>query len=306
MSVVGQPSIRYHDTATIFCDSGVATEEQVGDSLKEAIKQAEEILGYETNCRYKVNLIVDKDGKYFGFGYIRVSKPEIYWMLLGRNPDGTERIEEYPDPDWVPPSPKQNTENENKSWVERIEEEEAYIQPKIKKNLHPLITVPGYSYDQDQMEHLRDLEKEKGEAADIKNIPSIGYFEISRAYATDPPAGMIRNRICARNVPDWVPIEAFKGIFSPYVSEENRGKKGTIYVGNKEITDTYPIVNFVESNSNNNNNKKSGKIVFVTFDAHSKDAIFCLLMTKKTRIVNPKNKNQKTTLVFMHAYDNQK
>jgi len=296
---MNQNCVRFNDTHTLFIDSGVSNSEQVSECLKKAIKKAEKILGYETNCRFKVNLIVDKDGKYYGFGYIRISEPKIYWMLLARNPDGTERVEEYPDPDWAPPlNPYEGLSmeeiakmNEGKSWVQMAEEEEALIQPKIKKILSPLITIPGYEYKPDQIAHLKELETDPN-----IDIPKIGYFEISRAYATDPPPGTMKNRICARKVPDWIPPEAFKMIFSTYVSDKN--KTATIRVGNKKITDTYPIVNFVET--------KKGRIVFITFDPKTNDAIFCLLMTKKTRIINPSNPEQKTTLIFTHSYDNKK
>ena len=295
---MSQQTIRKNDEHTIFCDTSVATTDQVSSCMKKAIKEAEKVLGYDTNCKYKVNLIVDKEGKYFGFGYIRVSSPKIYWMLLGRNPDGTERVEEYPDPDWVPPenpyeglTEEQIAEkNKGKSWVDLAEEEELLIQPKIKKILPPLVTIPGYEYEPDQIAHLKELEEDNVE------IPKIGYFEISRAYATDPPAGLMKNRICARRVPDWIPAEAFKMIFSTYVSEESKGKKATIKISGKNVTDTYPIVNFVET--------KKGRIVFITFDPKTDDAIFCLLMTKKTRIINPTNPKQKTTLIFTHSYDN--
>jgi len=303
--LTSSPPQRYYDTHSIYCDSGVATESQISECLKQSIKEAEKILGYKTNCKFKVNLIVGKDGEYFGFGYVRVSDPKIYWMLLGRNPDGTERIEEFPDPNWTPPKNKNEglsydeilEKNYKKSWIDLVEEEDAYIQPIITKVLPPLLTIPGYEYDAEQIEHLKELAREKGE----KNleIPKIGCFEISRGYATDPGPGMLKYRICARNVPDWIPLEAFKTIFSFYVSEESKVKKGSVRVGNKEIVDTYPIVNFVES-------KNGTKIIFVTFDNSTRDALFALLMTKKTRIVNPKNPKQKTTLIFMHAFDNTK
>ena len=301
MSILStQPTIKFNDNHTIFCDTSVATSSQVSECLKNAIEEAENILGYKTNCKFNVNLIVDKDGKYFGFGYIRISEPKIYWMLLGRNPDGSERFEEYPDPNWVsPPNPNEGLteeeiqeKNKGKSWIQYAEEEEAFIHPMVKNILPPLVTIPGYLYEEDQISHLKELEENI-------EIPKNGFFEISRAYATDPPAGMLKNRICSRRVPEWIPIEGFKAIFSSYVSQESKGKKGKIYVGNKEISDTYPIVNFVDS-------KKGGRIVFITFDPQTHDAIFCLLMTKKTRIINPNNPEQKTTLIFMHAFDNQK
>jgi hypothetical protein len=299
-------------------ESGVATQEQVAECMKKAIADAEKILKVKNSCKFKVNLIVDKEGKYFGFGYIRVSNPKVYWMLLGKNPDGSERVEEKLDPNWkMPENPNANLtfdeileKNRNKTWYDISKEEEQFVQPKIKVVLPPLVTIPGFHYDKDQIAHLKDLaredaenENEEGEQEEgeltLKEVPDIGYFEISRAYASDPEPGMLKNRLCARNVPDWIPVEAFKGIFSFYVSNESKKDKATIRVGNKEITDTYPIVNYVES-------KNGGRIVFITFDPNTKDAIFALLMTKKTHITNPRNPKQKTTLIFMHAFDNQR
>lgn len=271
-------SIRMHDEHTLYVESGVATEAQVSECLAGAIEQADKVLGYNTKCKFKVNLIVGSDGKYFGFGYIRVSDSKIYWMLLGRNPDGSERFREYLDPNWTPPETPVKS-GEDKSWIDIIEEQDSLIQPKIKEELPPLITIPGYNYDEEQIKHLKELEE-------TEDVPQIGYFEISRAYATEPDKTMIKNRICSRKVPDWIPVEAFKSIFSAYISDN-------------EEKDIYPSVNFVES-------KNGGRIVFITFNPNTNDALFALLMTKKTRIKNPANKNQKTTLIFMHAYDNNK
>jgi hypothetical protein len=292
--LISQSPQRYYDNHSIYCDSGVATESQISGSLRKAIEEAEKILGHSTNCKFKINLLVDKEGKYFGFGYIRISDQKIYWMMLGRNPDGTERIEEYPDPDWKPPLRKDENltsdeileKNSNKAWFELAEEEDAFIQPIIKKVLPPLVTIPGYEYDEEQIKHLKELAEEKGE--ENPEIPKIGFFEISRGYATDPGPKFLKHRLCARNVPDWIPKEAFKGIFSFYVSKEGK--------------ETYPTINFVESKKGAN--RKGEKIVFINFDSSTKDALFALLMTKKTRIINPKNRDQKVTLIFMHAFDN--
>ena len=303
--------VKYMDTYSVFVESGVATMEQVSLCMKNAISDAEKYLKIGNTCKFKVNLIVDKEGKYFGFGYIRVSDPRVYWMLLGKNPDGTERIEERLDDTWkMPANPNEGLsleeildKNKDKSWYDIGKEEDLYIQPKIKTVLPALINIPGFSYDRDQIIHLKELALENDSQVEI---PKIGYFEISRAYATDPEQGMLKHRLCARNVPDWIPVEAFKAIFSFYLTEsggndsKNDGKKKvTVRVGNREVTDTYPIVNFVDS-------KNGGRIVFITFDPNSHDAIFALLMTKKTHIINPKNSKQKVTLIFTHAFDNQK
>ena len=267
---------RFYDTHIIYCDSGVASSSQVSESLKKAIADAEKVLKRTTNCRFKINLLVNREGEYFGYGYIWVSSEEIYWMLLGRNPDGTERIREYPDPNWSPPS-KKEASNGDKNWIDIVEDEDAFIQPMIKEALPPLVTIPGYEYDEEQITHLEELSEDGNE------IPKIGYFEIGRGYAIDAPPGTLRHKICARNVPSWIPENVFKNIFSFYVRDSNND---------------YPKVNII--------NSKKGKIVFISFEPGKKDALFTLLMTKKITIVNPQNKSQKSTLVFTHAFDNKK
>ena len=312
-----EQNVKYMDTYSVYVESGVATQEQVVGCMKKAIADAERILKVKNSCKFKVNLILDKEGKYFGFGYIRVSNPKIYWMLLGKNPDGSERVEERLDSNWKMPvkaneglSIEQILEkNKDRSWFDISKEEDLYVQPKIKVVLPPLVTIPGFLYDKEQIAHLQDLQREEQEEEDEDfdpailekklKVPNIGYFEISRAYASDPEPGMMKNRLCARKVPDWIPAEAFKAIFSFYVSHESTKEKVLHRVGNRNVEDTYPIVNFVES-------KNAGKIVFITFDPNTKDAIFALLMTKKTHITNPSHPDQKTTLIFMHAFDNQR
>ena len=286
---------KYFDNSILYIDSGVANSFQISSCLKIAIAQAEKILGRPTNCRFKINLLVNKEGEYFGYGYIWISSPEIYWMLLGKNPDGSERIEEYPDPDWKPPVREKKENLSGKKWTDLIEEEDAYVQPMIKKVLPPLVTFPGYLYEPDQIAHLKELKMsemqdklqqdksigDKSTGDKSTEIPPMGYFEISRGYAIDAPPGTLRHRLCARNVPNWIPAEVFKTIFSFYLSDRN-GK--------------YPIVNFVDS-------KKGGRNVFITFDPTKKDAIFTLLMTKKTVMINPKNPKQTVTLIFSHAFE---
>ena len=337
MSVKGleiqKPVDQYYDTNTLYIDCGVATESQIAESLKIAINNAQKILAqrekdksinniaekinklkknrkfkdvkkFESKlktirtkslsdfnrekCMYKINLLVTKDGAYHGYGYIRVSSTKIYWMLLGRNPDGSERFEETLDPNWTPPEKTEEKLsfdeiikiNKNKTWADVAEDEEKHIQPVIRKSLDPLITMPGFKYDKEQLKHLKELAVLNEEDPD--SVPDTGYFEISRGYAKEAPSGTIKHRICARNVPNWVPLEAFVTTFKPYVT--NGGDK-------------YPKVNFIQT--------KKGKIVFVNFDPSTTDALFALLMTRKTRLMHPEKKLT-CELIFMHAFENKK
>lgn len=272
---------KVYDTHTLHVLTGVARKDQLIKVLGEAIEQAEEILGRSTNCQYKVNILLTKNGEYYGYGYIYVSSEEIYWMLLGKNPDGSERIEEYPDPNWVKPEvDKSNEINTGKSWFDFVEEEDAYIRPMIKNQLEPLIQIPGYEYDEDQYIHLQNLAKNNPQES--SDVPKMGYFVISRGFARDAEYGKINNVLCCRAVPDWIPMNILKNIFSMYSDN-----------------DEYPIISHI-----NGRKYKKTKIVFIKFDPSTKNAQFALLMTRKLRIKHPTKKHLRCTLILDHAYEN--
>ena len=308
-----KPINQYYDEHTLYIGCGVANENQIAESLKESITNAEKILATKLKkskieklktktskrkeikkleskdlinfrperCRFQINLLVNKDGAYHGYAYVYISDPEIYWMLLGKNPDGSERIEEIPDPDWEPPKELNISSNideiikkeSSKTWGDIVDDEDKYIRPKIRRQLPSLIDIPGYKYNDEQKQHLKDLYPDE-------DIPEMGYFEISRGYACDNPSGTIKNKLCARNVPDWLPKEAFMSRFSRYVTSNDK---------------KYPIIKFI--------NTRKGKLVFVEFDPYSNDSLFALIMNVKSKFVHPETK-QECTLIFSHAFDN--
>ena len=319
--------IKHYDTHTLYITSGVARNDQVYECIKKGVKEGEETLyrellidcfnknGIEFNreltngelknvlkdrglevprkkslkCRITPNVIVDKNGNYFGFGYIHVSKKEVYWMLLGKNPDGTERVREYPDPNWTPPEPKPDLTDDEQSekysfmkWHEIAEEEEQYIQPTIKEQLEPLIKVPGYEYDDIQYEHLQNMAIKEGK--DPSLVPQTGYFEFSRAYSHDVEANKVSNVLCSRQVPDWIPLRAFENVFQPFIRIEGGSNE------EKEMS-----INMIES-------KDGSRTVFVSFNPSTRKAMFVLLMTRKVTIKHPTNPELECVLIFDHAY----
>jgi hypothetical protein len=187
---------------------------------------------------------------------------------------------------------------ENMTWYEMVEEEDKYVHPIIKKVLEPLMALPGYKYDEIQYKHHQEIAKSEGK--DPSTVPDTGYFELSRAYARNVESGKICNVLCARKVPSWIPPGVFKNIFRPYASD-NTTEINRIIINQdgseEEIKDTYPYVNLIEGK------KDSGRIVFVTFDPDTKDAIFALLMTRKVKIIHPKNPDLECVLIFDHAYE---
>ena len=237
-----------------------------------------------------VNLIMRRDGSYFGFGYIRVSNEKVHSMLLGKNPDGEERINEYEDPNWIPPLPKsihEDTDMDGWTWFEMDQDVRKYMHPTITEELKSLTTIPGYEYNKIQFQHLQDLAVKEGN--DPSSVPKIGHFEISQAYVKRVDSGKMPNVLCARKVPDWFREMEFKNRFKRYASDPRK----RVLTKDKKM-DSYPMINLIKKNNAN--------IAFITFDPAGKDASFSLLMTRKVTI-NTRN-NKSCSFIFDHAYEN--
>ncbi len=211
-------------------------------------------------------------------------------MLLGKNPDGEERINEYEDPNWIPPLPKsihEDTDMDGWTWFEMDQDVRKYMHPTITEELKSLTTIPGYEYNKIQFQHLQDLAVKEGN--DPSSVPKIGHFEISQAYVKRVDSGKMPNVLCARKVPDWFREMEFKNRFKRYASDP----KKRVLTKDKKM-DSYPMINLIKKNNAN--------IAFITFDPAGKDASFSLLMTRKVTI-NTRN-NKSCSFIFDHAYEN--
>ena len=272
---------KYYDKHTLHVKSGVAYDSQLTESLTLALQEAERILGRKLDSEFKVNIIVGRNGKLYGLGYIWVNSEEVYNTLIGKNPDGTERYESILDPNWKKPDIDYDEAMEKieekylSSWADFSEAEEEldkqYSPQYIKIQLPPIVQLPGYNYDVDQLEHVKSL------AIDKVLAPTKGYFHISPAYVEDLEEKYCPHILCSRDVPTWIKEEHIKHAFTPYASDShtiiNRKIRGT------KFTDTYPFVTINEN-----------RVAFVTFDSKTHDAQFALLMMRKvvfTKIHKP-------------------
>lgn len=283
----------YHDQHTLYVKSGVAYNSQLLDCMKRAIENVSQLLNRTIKCQYQANLIVGRNGKYYGYGYMFVTNPEVYYMLIGKNPDGTDRVAYDADINWkVPDKPLETSLAEiptHGSWADMTEEEERitelYTCPKIKRELPPLMELPGYDYDEEQSEHLRQVALTEG---NTDPIPRKGYFQISPASVRDVDERFCPNVLCSRDIPTWMSEFYLKQQFSPYASD--RVTSVTRKIKRKIIMDTYPFVTINDS-----------RVTFITFNPATRDAQFALLMTKKMTLTS--NKGDKCTLVFNHSFN---
>ena len=156
------------NNCTLYVNTGVAHAYQIEGIFQEVIERAKtmpEIFGSDFECDAKVNVVRRHSGEYMAYAFVDLTDPKLYYALIGCNVDGTERAEYIEDPNWTPPStsPPVSTGGwvPGKSWADDDDEPIVIVPPqapKIRRELPPLITLAGYNYDKQQMEHLQTKE----------------------------------------------------------------------------------------------------------------------------------------------------
>ena len=316
---------QYYDTHTLYVQTGKATHEQLSRSIAQAVDEVSQELDRNIECRFKINIVKDREGNSYGFAFVFLTNPEVYHMLLGRNPEGTDRVEYHEDPSWVAPEPEEvetpEPEPTNKTdsvtvddwtsmsspwsmtgyscWADMADDEEdeemqllerqsKYTAPKVRVELPTLMTLPPYNY-----ETYNDSNQK---------VENVGYFGVSPAYVTDMDSKYSCNVLRARDVPTWINESDIKREFSAFSSDQDTVVERTIKGIKKR--DTYPFVNIVEDTHRRRGEEPaSSRIVFITFDPFTKDAQFALHMMKKTSIKKKiSGKSRLATLVFNHSF----
>lgn len=285
--------ISFTDHHTLLVKSGIGTNEQLEGVIRKSIKHFEEHFHRKFPCFLKTNLIMGRNGRFYGFGYLYVSNPEIYYLLLGLNPDGSERIEYINDPLWK--SPEKDLDDAideivyiGTSWADWADQEDEvrkkYECPQIKKILPPLTIDLSFFYTPEQKELISSLAREKN--FPLPSIPDKGVFTLSPAQVYELDENYSPNVLCCREVPKWMNDNDLKKIFVPFTSDAIT-KNYRKFNGNF-IQDTYPFITLNDKNMS-----------FITFDPKTNDAQFALLMTKKVTFT----KGDKTTiLIFSQSY----
>lgn len=280
---------KYYDNHTLFVRSGVGTNEQ----LKKCVEQTIRRFDPNIKCEIIPNIIIGRDNRYYGFGYIYVSNSQVYNLLIGKNLDGTERVQHVPDPKWKPPvKPLQTALSEinitETGWGDVAEAEEIIMEqyncPTISHKLDPLVRLDKYTLTRQQKDLIKNLMIEN----DIHGlIPDMGTFEFQPAYVVDIEDEYSGHVLCCRSVPNGITIRDIKNIFIPFTSNTKFVIERKIH--GKFVRDTYPFVTINEK-----------RMAFIMFDPTTRDAQFALLMTKKYNFIS--ERNECYTLMFGHSY----
>lgn len=253
----------YTNDHLLHINSGVATEEQIRKVFMEAL-QSNKKLGLPDKTIYKISVVADRFGSPYGYSYMWVSSTEIFNMLIGRDPDGTERCQIIDDPNFVP-------KIDSDSWADIADVEDP---PKIKIQLPELMSVSNVI--------LTDEQKRTYDTNDEIKL------KFGRTYVSDPPSKYHHNVLCGCSIPVDITINDLKDLFIPFCSlprKFHQYKKDGIMM--KEM---YPLVSIT-----------SKRLAFITFDPSTQDAIFALKIAHKTKM--KANSGKIHNLIFNQAID---
>ena len=301
------------DNHTHYIKCTYATEKQIYDVYNEGLtKYQKDNKLKEVDRRFKVNYITNKEGEPLGVAFAFLTDSTLYHMILGRNPDGTERYIEQDDPSWKPPS-KDDLVNESgwsmtskydkgMSWADVTEEDEKmerkFVCPKIRTLLPPLITIPPVRLTDVQMEEKRQdiIEENEGKLGfdpSKVHVPREEYLSIDEALSKPKESKFLPNVLKATNVADWVTARHIKIIFTPYVTDAVTPDERVVH--GVTVREPYPHVNISE--------KDGKRCVFVVFDPQTTNAYFALHMQMKTTVRDKiDNVPRLCVLIFHHAY----
>lgn len=229
----------------LYIKTGIAHVHQLQSSFDKVIKQLAVI------CHININLVQRHTGEYLGYAFVYVSNPAVYYALLGKNLDGTERIEYIN----VPQEIIKNDSTfsvQSTSWADIADE--ITSNTKIKTHLPPLAILEPYIHDEQQISHTQQTE---------------GIFECFPAFVKEYEDDPLENcKLYVSELPNMPDksLEYLYELFAPYAVTVSEKENKKIHFPRIEIrtSDTfcYAIVTY----------------------AHAYDAAFALLMLQKMRI----------------------
>lgn len=269
-----------HTLCVYFC---VLDEKDILENLFGAIREYENNINRRIKSSHFLNVIRDRQGIPYGYGYLYVSNPEVYYLLLGKNPDGSDRKGVVDHSETSPENVKLLFKENSFEWNQLIEDWSEFSNALEERELDPLVDIsnPVY-YNSKQKQNLQMFKQraiQKG-----KTLQELDYVhneyaivECTPAIVKDVDIEYIPNKLFCPVVPEWVSSKVIQAKFQTFVQGKNKNAR------------FYPYVRL-------DPNKRS---CVVEFDHNTRDAQFALLMAKNLTFTHPR-RNKEHTLFFSH------
>ena len=211
------------------------------------------------NLIIKVNTVKNKNEEKLGYSYIWVNNEEVYNAIIGKNYDGSERIE------------KIEVENDESSDEEEIKSSKwADIKFDFKivtRELEPLISFPEITLDEESQIKYKMF---------TDSIP----FVIEAAKKEIFPEFLNSIQVNNNNLPEWITTKMLKNYFKVFERDSRVHKK-------KDRSFSYPQIQV-----------KKNKTDIIFSNSYRNTASFLINMVRKVRFANPKNKEETYLLFF--------
>lgn len=225
-----------------------ATYEQLVNAINLALDKAKQTHKELVNSDYVSSIVCIPNGFHFGYGYIHFSDSQLYYMFLGKNPDGTERL----DMTWVEPAaPKPEILTEGKSWADIVEEEESMDEKYKRPYLPPMITLEAFPYSEEQREKIKSYLVKSN-----KPLPPNINFTLSPAEASPIEENKHGNILYIPDIPTWITEKDLLSKFKRFSASGN-----------------YPKVVI-----------SPARVGFITFNPTTREASFARMLTRKLLI----------------------
>jgi hypothetical protein len=143
--------------------------------------------------------VADRNGNLFEFAFVYLTSSEMYHIVLGRNPDGSDRVESVETA--APLCFGSPSTWGSSNWADEVDSQETVRLP-------PLVELEEYHYNQQQ----RALLEAKGSS------DTTGRLVVSPAYVPDVDERYCPYVLKSSTPPSWVKVEDVSKAFAPYSS----------------------------------------------------------------------------------------
>ena len=255
-------------------DSGLLTHRQISTGVLKIINELNELnetIDIESSvkdCDFFINVVENKEGEKLGLSYFWVKNKIVYNILLGKNIDGSDRIERIDDPNWKEPErdyfETMREAEESGEWGLIGMVEDQYKPNKINKQLPPLYTPVILKYSKEQRDKSNEDEK------------LLEFFPMTVKIDADNPK---RNSIYSTCIPKWVSEDMLYSFFKRFCKNTNHKNK------------KYPIVD-IKEDKNKKWTKEETSIVKISFSSEEKNiAGFIMKLARKVVIKDSKGRS---------------
>lgn len=252
-------------------DSGLLTHRQISTGVLKIINELNETVDIESSvkdCDFFINVVENKEGEKLGLSYFWVKNKIVYNILLGKNIDGSDRIERIDDPNWKEPErdyfETMREAEESGEWGLIGMVEDQYKPNKINKQLPPLYTPVILKYSKEQRDKSNEDEK------------LLEFFPMTVKIDADNPK---HNSIYSTCIPKWVSEDMLYSFFKRFCKTTNHKNK------------KYPIVD-IKEDKNKKWTKEETSIVKISFSSEEKNiAGFIMKLARKVVIKDSKDRS---------------